>query len=265
MKHHITNRTTTAVLLAAAVVAAATGCGPNTADGKPKAGTSATPAKPKDAFEGLTAEQIDRKTRDTTAAATSVRLNGTMLSGGQNVTLDLALDTHGSCRGRIALDAIGTIDIIKNGTLIYIKGDERYWRTALSLDKKKAISPKKADSLIAALKGRWIKAPQQVTRGLANMCELRKFSTDLGEKRGFNLTRGADTTDHGQPIAVIYQRTDDGVHTIHVAKKGKPYAVRMLTTGSSQPSDVQLSDFDKPVDTTPPPADQILDPAAASV
>ncbi|MEU7018979.1 hypothetical protein [Streptomyces sp. NPDC046385] len=265
MKHH---RTTAVVLLAAAVITAATGCGTNTTDAGTK--NSATPATPADSFASLTAAQIELKTRKATASVTSLRLNGTVFADGQSADINIALDAKGNCTGKIAPEGIGTIDVVKNGHTVYVKGDERFWRTSLSTDKKNAIPRKQADALVAKFQDRWIKANKEMAKTMGTkVCDLAEFTKILVPDGGLdpNFTRGADTTEDGQPIAVIYEREDasDAVTTIHVAKKGKPYALRIQTTGGTEPADLYLSDFNQPVNATPPPADQVLDPNTVTV
>ncbi|MFJ3906305.1 hypothetical protein [Streptomyces sp. NPDC090025] len=270
MHHQIITRrtttaTTTAALLIAAVTAVATGCGPDKADTGSKS-KDAT-ARPGDGLAGMTAEQLDRRARDVTASATSMRVKGDVVIGGRSMEMDLALDRHGSCRGSITLGGGGTLDLIKKGDdLIYMKGDERFWRGSVAASQKgnpgRRVSPERVEKGIALFKNRWVKADRRMANGMgANLCNLKKMTGMLGDEATGGVTRGADTTEGGQPVAVLYQRKDDIVSTIHVAGKGKPYLVRITAEGGSAPGDLYFTEYGKPVDTTPPPADQILSPA----
>ncbi|MEV7282433.1 hypothetical protein [Streptomyces sp. NPDC093111] len=259
MKHH---RTTAAVLLAAAVITAATGCGTTTDAGTKPA---ATPSKQTDPFTGLTAAQIELEARTATAAASSLRMNGTIYADGQSIDVNLALDTKGNCVGKLAPGELGTLDIIKNGPTVYLQGDERFWRNSLASAKRNSMPRAQSDALIAKFQGKWIKATPAMAKAMGtNVCDLSRLTDILDGDGGLNpdVKRGADITENGQPVAVVYEREagSDEVTTIHVAKKGKPYPLRVITTGGIDDGDLYFSDFDQPVDATPPRPGQLLDP-----
>ncbi|CCK24985.1 lipoprotein [Streptomyces davaonensis JCM 4913] len=250
MKHSITNRVTAALLCAATSVVI-TGCGP---DGK---GTGASGnGHP---FDSMTPEQIDGQARAALKGASSMRWTGEFNSDGRHVEVDVAADDHGSCNGTFGLDF--PMHIIKKGSLVYVKAEEEYWRTSFS----RGMTPEQTEEMVAQFKGRWIKPPKLMSQTLGSMCDI--FHTqveDLSLASDGNPTREADTTVHGRPVAVLTDSTTTGTTTVYVAKKGKPYPLRITVTGGDEPLDVTLTDQGKPVDTTPPPPDEILDPTTLS-
>ncbi|WP_234426052.1 hypothetical protein [Streptomyces kebangsaanensis] len=64
----------------------------------------------------------------------------------------------------------------------------------------------------------------------------------------------------GRPVAVLAEKTTTETTTVYIAKEGKPYLLRGTVAGGNESVDLTFTDHNKPVDTTPPPADQILDP-----
>ncbi|WAZ26232.1 hypothetical protein STRCI_007787 [Streptomyces cinnabarinus] len=246
MKHSITNRIAAALLCAATSVFVV-GCG---ADGE-ETGASGN-GHP---FDTLTPEQIDSQARAALKSAPSMRWTGEFNSDGRQVEVDVAADEHGSCNGTFGLDS--PMHIIKKGSLVHVKAEEEYWRTSFS----RGMSPEQTEEMVAQFKGRWIKPPKLMSRTLGSMCDV--FHTqieDLSLASDGNPTREDDATVDGQPVAVLTDSTTTGTTTIYVAKKGKPYPLRITVTGGDEPLDVTFTDYGKPVDTTPPPADQILDP-----
>ncbi|MEV5975159.1 hypothetical protein [Streptomyces sp. NPDC051921] len=270
MKHRITtDRTIWATLASAAVVAAATGCGPTTTDAgaKDTKATSPSPAKPKDAFDSLTGSQISSKALAALKSASSMRVSGTVPADdktNQSMQVNVAMDTQGSCRGSLTLPGTVSLELLRKGKgAFYIKGNEKFWRAMLTELAKdgEGLTRKQANAAVDMLKSRWVKADEKSAKDLTatNFCDMDKLQ-DLGGHS--DVTRGADVVVAGRPVAVIYDREDWRVTTVHVAKTGKPYPVQITTTDSSSAAPdtlVKFSEFNKPVDTTLPPADQIID------
>jgi hypothetical protein len=235
-------------------------CGPAGSDAGAK--NTPSPAEPKDAFDGLSGAQISDKAKTALKSVTSLRVTGDAPDGsGGIVTVDMAMDTKGACRGTITQPGVGVIEIIKNRSSIFMKGDEAFWRASLASDEK--LTAKQADAVFEVVKGRWMKVDKKTSKAMIrkDMCDLSAVADELKGDSPATTSRGADITRAGQPLAVVYDRGDaDTVTTIHVAKTGTPYPVEIINTGGTDAGSLKFTDFNKPVDTTPPPADQILDP-----
>ncbi|MFI8963067.1 hypothetical protein ACIGO8_13195 [Streptomyces sp. NPDC053493] len=261
--NHRTNRRVAAAALIAAVITTAAACGPDATDtGAKNTSASPSPAKSKDAFDGLSGPEISEKAKAAVKGVTSLRVVGDAPDGrGGTISMDLALDTRGSCRGTITQPRIGTIEMIKNRRTVFIKGDEKFWRASLASAKRKPTA-QQADAFVELVKGRWMKADSKAAAAMTrkDVCDLSALADKLGnDSTDTSTTRDADIIRAGQALAVIYDRDGSEVTTIHVAKTGKPYPVEISNTGSADAGTLKFSDFNKPVDTTPPPADQILD------
>ncbi|MER7521038.1 hypothetical protein [Streptomyces sp. NPDC126499] len=261
--NHRTHRRVAAAALIATAITAATACGPAGTDAGAKntAGASPSPAKPKDAFDGLTGTQISDKAKTALQGVTSLRLTGDAPDdSGGTLIMDIAMDTKGSCRATITQPTGGVIQLIKNRGTIVMKGDEKFWRTSLASGEKE-LTAKQTDAFLELVKGRWMKVDKKTSKAMIrkDMCDLSTLSDELKQDSGSTMSRGADITRAGQSLAVIYDRDGDEVSTVHVAKTGKPYPVEIINTGGTDAGTIKLSEFDKPVDATLPPADQILD------
>ncbi|MFF5977018.1 hypothetical protein ACFY7C_36540 [Streptomyces sp. NPDC012769] len=267
MNHRTIRRAAAAALITATITTTAAACGPADTDAGAKNTPSTSPAKPKDAFDGLTGAQISDKAKTALKSVTSLRVTGDAPDGsGSTITVNMAMDTKGSCRGTITQPGAGVIDIIKNRSSIFMKGDETFWRASLASDKKK-LTAKQTDAVLELVKGRWMKVDKKTAKAMTrkDMCDLSTLADELKGDSPADTSRGADITRAGQPLAVIYDRGDaDTVTTVHVAKTGKPYPVEIINTGGTDAGSLKFTDFNKPVDTTPPPADQILDPKKLS-
>ncbi|MCO4699615.1 hypothetical protein LRR80_05711 [Streptomyces sp. RO-S4] len=253
MKQYTISRVVTA-LLCAATAALITGCG---TDGSGSDANSTVPtAKTKHPFDTMTPEQINGQVREAVKELTSMRLTGKASSDGRQVGVDLAIDVRGSCNGTVS-NALGPIHIIKRGSRVYVKAREDYWRATFS----RGMTAEQTETMVDHFRGRWIKPPRLMSETLGALCnDFETLLELLSPGSSGNATRGADATVGGQPTAVLTERTTTDTTTVYIAKEGKPYLLRATLVGGNDPMDLTFSDHNKPVDTTPPPADQILDP-----
>lgn len=253
MKHHITHRAATAFLCAATTII--TGCGPEGTGADAKSTASATGTKR--AFDAMTTEQIDHQAREALKNTTSMRFTGKITSDGQQMEVDLAMDVHGSCNGTVDTSP-GAMRIIKKGSLVHVKAEEDFWRATFS----RGMTAEQAEEMVALFTGRWIKPPRGMSETLGRMCG--GFDALLGGVSPVSdgsAIREADATVGGRPAVVLTERTTTETTTVYIAKEGEPRLLRATTTGGDVPMDLTFTDHDKPVDTTPPPPDEILDPA----
>ncbi|MFC8372048.1 hypothetical protein [Streptomyces sp. NPDC057238] len=170
--------------------------------------------------------------------------------------VDLAMDVHGSCNGTVG-DSLGTVAIVKKGSLVYVKAGEDYWQATFS----RGMTAEQTEEMVGHFTGRWIKPPKMMSEIFGRTCDGPDVLLEgLDPVSDGNATREADATVGGRPVAVLTERTTTETTTVHIAEEGKPYLLRGTVAGGDEPVDLTFTDHDKPVDTTPPPPDQILDP-----
>ncbi|MEU1862223.1 hypothetical protein [Streptomyces gardneri] len=236
-----------AATVCAAVVAGVTGC----SQGDDKAA---------DPFAGLTADAIADKAVETTKAATAFHMNGKGKTDGDDMTVDLSVDSKGSCTGTMETGKGGKAEMISTGGVSYMKGDDAFWGSTAG---EEGDSPEEAGALTALLKGRWMKMPAG-EEGPDAFCDLKTIVKDMDEdtpRKG--LTRGDDADVDGRPAAVLTKKDAKGeTTTFYVAKdSAKPFILRVVEASGKEPGTVTFSDYDKPITVTAPPADQVVDMA----
>ncbi|MFF9672238.1 hypothetical protein ACF1GS_11085 [Streptomyces eurythermus] len=263
MKHNLGNRVANALLCAATTVII-TGCSTDSAATGAK-GTGPTvknQGAPEHPFDTMTPEQIRQQSIAAAKNAASMRWVGTFTSDGRQMEVDLAVDVHGNCEGTVNRDSV--MHIIKKGSLVYFKAEETFWRTSFS----RGMTAEETEKMVGIFTGRWVKPPRGMSKVLGNMCDTVHARTEAlspAPTSDVSLTRESDTAVDGRPAAVLVERTATDTTTAYVAKKGKPYPLRITITGGDAPFDITFTDQDKPVDTTPPPRDEILDPTKLNV
>ncbi|MFJ3900971.1 hypothetical protein [Streptomyces sp. NPDC090025] len=242
---------TTALLLGAAPAATAA--------------TAATPAvevsaPTPDPFRNLTADQIADRAVTATQSATSVRMAGRVVSGGQPLDVDFSVDDHKQCTGTIRLEG-GAAELRQTGGVTYMKGDQAFWRASMT---SQGLPAPQVEATIELLKGRWLKiTPGQAgSSDLSDVCDLKALLADLGRDSAdrTGLVRGPDSAVNGTPVATVIKHKPGGeTTTVSVAETGKPYILKTVKTGGEQAGSVTLSDYDKPVTVVVPPADETVD------
>ena len=188
---------------------------------------------------GVTSKSPDQIVAAATSAVrsvNSVHVSGKVLSGGQNVALDLNLVNGHGGRGSMSQDGLG-FKIVAVGPEVYINGSSAFWT--------------KFGGAAAAqlLSGKWLKAPATgQLSSLATLTDVQKLFSQLLSTHG-KLAKGKTTTVQGQQVVAVNDTTNGG--TLYVATSGKPYPIEISKTGS-QGGQLVFDQFNQPVSLTPP-------------
>ncbi|MCX5228520.1 hypothetical protein [Streptomyces sp. NBC_00233] len=246
-----------AVVAGPAPVAAWAAAGPAAA--RPGA-VSAAPSPSPDPFADLTADEIADRAVTATRSATSLRMTGRVVTEGQPLDIDFAVNDHDECTGVMKIKG-GTAELRKIDRITYMKGDEAFWRVSMA---SQGMPEAQIDATVELVKGRWLKiTPGQAgSADLSGVCDLKSLLADLDkdkeERRG--LTRGPDAEVDGTPVATLVKKKAEGeTTTVSVSQEGKPYILKMVKAGGEEPGAMVLSDYDKPVRVVVPPADETVD------
>ncbi|MEV7565349.1 hypothetical protein [Streptomyces tanashiensis] len=251
-------------LRAAAVVCAAlVVAGPVTTT----AGAAAAPAAPEvsvapspDPFADLTADEIAERAVTATRSATSLRMTGRVVSDGQPLDIDFAVNDHDECTGLMKIKG-GTSELRRVDHVTYIKGDEAFWRASMA---SQGLPEPQIRATLELIKGRWLKiAPGQAgSEDLGGVCDLKALLADLDKdkEQRSGLVRGPDGEVAGTPVATLVKKKTGGeTTTVSVSERGKPYILKLVKTGGEEPGAMVFSDYDKPVVVKVPPADETVD------
>ncbi|GGT39746.1 hypothetical protein [Streptomyces purpureus] len=253
-----------AAMVCAATVVGVTGCSKGDenkakSDKKePVASASAsTPPPPVDPFKGLDADTIADRALTATKGATSFRMVGDGEADGEQLKLDLALDDKGACIGKMGLkDA--TADLLRADKVMYMKANAKFWQVTAG----EGASAEEGNAMAEVLKGRWMKMSGKNAGELADVCDLKSQRKEMDKDRGkrTGMTRGADTEVDGKAAVTLTKKQSNGdTFTMYVAKEGEPFVLKTVETGSDGPGTLVLSEYNKPVKATAPPADQVMD------
>ncbi|MFB6630891.1 hypothetical protein ACFCWY_13410 [Streptomyces sp. NPDC056362] len=226
----------------------------------PPGARAAAPAPSPDPFAHLTADEIGQRAVTATRSATSLRMTGRVVSDGQPLDIDFAVNDRDECTGLMRIKG-GTAELRRADHVTYMKGDEAFWRVSMG---SQGIPEPQISATLELIKGRWLKiAPGQAgSEALSGVCDLKSLLDDLDKdkQQRSGLTRGPDGSVAGTPVAtLVKKRTDGGTTTVSVDERGKPYILKIVKAGGDEPGTMLFRDYDKPVVVKTPPADQTVD------
>ncbi|WP_371527330.1 hypothetical protein OG302_15485 [Streptomyces sp. NBC_01283] len=216
----------TAAVACAAVFVGITGCS----------------SEEKDPFDGMSADKIAKKASDASKGAGSFRVTGEGKQGGKAVNVDFSVGKSGDCTGKIGGGADGTAELLVSGDAQYMKGDEAFWKKAMGGSGK-----------AAALKGKWVKSPNAKKEGVCDPDSM------FQSKELKKLEREKDSEVDGKKAAVLTKKESGKKTTFYVAAEGKPYFLRVVTSGSEDPGTMNFSDYGKSVTVKAPAPGDVAD------
>jgi hypothetical protein len=239
-------RTVTASLLAGAIALPAAACGPGGSSGPGTSSATPVPGTP---------DQIVQQAVSDLKTATSLRINGSVVSQGTNITIDFTdVAAHG-CQGTLALAASaassatavsGLADLIDVNRTVYMKLDKSFFKN-LGLP----------TAVFSEVTGKYIKVT--ATSELANFAQLCDPSTLASsfdkELTGF-VKEGTSTID-GQPAEAFKQPAHAGSGIVYVSASATPEIVRLQGPGGE--GQVNFSNYNAPATITAPPAADVVD------
>jgi hypothetical protein len=179
-----------------------------------------------------------------TKAATSFVLQGTGISNGQPVKIDVTV----SAKHAFGVLTYGgeSVSLRRVNNTIYAKGTQGFlMQQGLTA----------AQASVEANK--WITIPSSDTTDFSN---IDKFLTTSGVLSGLlpakstgQVTSATRSSLHGQAVEVIVGTFDNHKATIYVATHGRPYILRVVQpSGSAGGGTVNLSTFNQAVHVTAP-------------
>ncbi|MWA11626.1 hypothetical protein [Streptomyces sp. BA2] len=246
--------TLAAVCLATAAALGLTACGTETggskkAEGKGVADAGAT--KEAGPFPGMSGPDIVDKAVKATTDASSLRVKGSVPDETGTIELDMAFDTKGQCAGTMAMGGEGSMELITTARTVYMKYDEEFLRA-----QGKGEPAADTQAAVDMLAGRWVKtsATGADAKDIASFCDLDVLLAEFKDVNSL-ARKGKTTTVDGTPALTLTESDGTDRYTLYVATEGKPYLLKVVNETAKTPESLAFSDFDKPVDATPPAGD----------
>ncbi|MFC8346214.1 hypothetical protein [Streptomyces sp. NPDC057280] len=212
--------------------------------------------------DDLTARQLADQAKDNLLDAKSVHLKltdrstDTRTSTTQPTSMDLALDQDGNCVGSMEMGAHGgSVEIVKQGDEVWMKPDADFW--------KAQVPGGQGDAVAELFKNRYIhgSTSDAMLKGMADTCDLTSFQKEVaGDEDGATpLTKGDETTVDGTKVIPL-KGTEDGKQEVLYVTSDSPHRlVKATQHGGGTDLTLTFTDYDKPVPTATPSADESVD------
>lgn len=203
-----------------------------------------------DDFVDQSAAEIQKQVVADMAQLRSVRLSGELMQNGQEIGIDLALNTDGVCAGTLRLMG-GSAEIIAGPDGQFIKGDKAFWSGTAGGDAA-------AEQVTALLGAKWAKMPE-AEGGFTAFCDLDDL---LDEFDSVDAAEGEARIGKQEGIggipALELISEDDSPTTAWVAIDAPHYIVKVSADGEEAGS-IVFTDFDEPVDAEAPAEADVVD------
>ena len=208
------------------------------------ASSSATASAPDYSIVTLTPDQINAKAEADFMAARSVRMRGTIETGGVMLRLDLWMGRT-ACASTEQVSGKGTMHITRVGRSMWLTADSLFFRTFSHLNAAQA----------SLLTGKYFRVPpaSAVYSDLSRLCNPQSFAQQQSDKP-HRLVKGVQTTIDGQQALELHDLTDGS--SAYMSLSAKPELLRSV--GPSGQGSVDFSDYNVPAPVSAPPASKVI-------
>ena len=212
--------------------------------------------------DDLTARQLADQAEDNLLAAESVHLRltdrstSTITSRTQPTSMDLALDQDGTCVGSMRMaSGGGSVELVKQGDEVWMKPDRTFW--------KAQVPGSQGEAVAELFKNRYIhgSTDDAMLKGLADTCDLTSFQRDVkGDGSTANTLKKGERTKVDGTEVIPLSGVEDGKRSVLYVTSDSPHRlVKAIQRGEGTDMTLTFTDYDKPVPTATPSADESVD------
>ncbi|MDF1605305.1 hypothetical protein [Nocardioides sp. YIM 152315] len=199
-------------------------------------------------FEGQSADKIVEQAKKDMDGLKAVRVAGSVTTDGQEIELDMQLNTDADCTGTIGFGG-GTTELLGTGGSVWMKPDETFW---------KAFAGDSADQVITVVGDKWVVVPAGED-GFAELCDLDDLLDELISDDDTDYTKAGDDEIDGERVLAVESKDEDGSSTGYVVVDEPHYLVKVEKTEGDEPGSVAFSEFDEEFSVEAPAGDEVID------
>ncbi|KAF4410344.1 MULTISPECIES: hypothetical protein [Streptomyces] len=203
----------------------------------------------------LSAQKIESKARGAVSAADSVRLSGTIVSGGKTYQLDMLLKGAGGS-GRVSTEAAGSFELLRVEKDLYLKADAAFWKDQGKKGEKAELGDDKS-AAAGKLDDKYVKVPvgDPAYKQLSGFTDMELLLDDLIVLHG-ELSK-EDRGEVGGSRTIRLAGGGGSGGTLDVSLEGKPFPLRFQRAGDA--GELRFADWNKDFDLLPPGKGDIVD------
>ncbi len=175
----------------------------------------------------------------------SVRMAGTVTEDGEDLELDVEVNTDGECEGTIGVNGQGTIELLHLDGVSYFKADEEFWR---------AQAGDAADQLMSLAGDNWVTNSSD-PNGFGELCDFDNFVDALEGDDTFEV-EGVEEIDGEEAVKLSFE-SDDGNEGVAYIAGDDPH--RILRFDVPDEGRIDFTEYDDDFSVEKPDADEIVD------
>lgn len=182
----------------------------------------------------------------------SMRVAGTITTGGQDIAIDLQVSSGGDCKGSLGIGG-GKTELLGADGKTWMKPDEAFWSS---------FAGDSADQVMSVVGDKWVVMPSSAD-SFNQFCDLDQLieqmlkDDDESDKSTYTVK---DTSEiDGQKVVAVDNKSDDGNSTGYVKVDSPHYLVKIEKTGGDSNGSVTFSEFNDDVDVDAPGDDEVID------
>jgi len=194
----------------------------------------------------LSAQEIFDQAKSGADAATSVRVQGRLISEGQQVSIDMRVTQGQSARGVITMGG-NTIELVRSGLDVYVKGSDGFYESI------------GIRAMPRQLQGKYLKvqAGNGEFASLTGLTDIRQIFDLFRPARP--LTKGKKRKINGLRAIGLVEKGDGG-RTLFVALQGQVLPVRITTrTEAGGSESIDFLEYNQPFTIAVPPKASVVD------
>jgi hypothetical protein len=200
-------------------------------------------------FADQSAQEITDAAAEDMKALSSVRMQGDIASEGEEVSLDMRVDTDGNCQGEISMMG-GNAELLSIDGTTWFRPDEAFWR---------ASAGPQADLIISTVGDKWVVMPAEQA-DVATFCDLDELLGQIEDTGDEDVSKGETEDVDGEEAVVIESETDEGDPLkAWVAVDGEHHILKMEVEQGDEPGEIAFSEFDEELDLEAPADDEVID------
>jgi hypothetical protein len=210
-----------------------------------------------DSLAGLSAEEILARAEEALQSVDSMRMATLGDASAASFGIDLHMDRAGSCVGSVSQPGVGGVEIlVREDDEVWMKPDTAFWQSQLGVADAGVVSLFDGSYLYGS-------TTDPELGQMAGTCALEALLADMTSTDGSGGSGptevGAETEHNGIPAIPISGTDETGARTtMLVAAEGEPYPLLFSGESDGVPMEMELTDFNEPVEIVEPPADQVL-------
>lgn len=201
-----------------------------------------------DGFTDQSANDIVADAKAAMKDLKSVKVEGTIASGGEELSLDLQSSDSGDCTGTVEV-ADGKVEVVGTGGDTWFRADEAFWRKQTGAE---------ADQIISMVGDKWV---VDTPGNFATFCDLDGFLEELTESddKSSYKKSGTDEVDGEEVVLIDQEDSEEGPATASILVDEPHYLIEIEKSKGEDTGDVTFSDFNEDFEVHAPSKDEVVD------